>query len=411
MTTLPISLPRPHAGQKEVLTQARRYNVLACGQQSRRWGKSTLALHLLVRPALEGQPVGYFAPTYKLLLEVWRAMRARLAPITQRVNATERRIALITGGVIEFWTLEDANAGRSRKYARVVIDEAGLVPLLGETWHAAIRPTLADLEGDAWLMGTPKGRNFFWQAHTRALTDGDWQAWQRSTGDNPHIPPAEVAAMRSELPERIAAQELDAAFLEDAGGVFRNVRQLATAQPAPLSVPGHSYSIGADWGRTGDFTVFSVIDATTRAQVWLDRFTGVPFAQQRGRLIALWERYHRPPIIAEQNSFGLPLVEDLHTAGVTVHPFVTTNASKAEAVDSLALACERRAITLLTDPVQLAELEAFEAQRLPSGLTRYAAPEGLHDDTVMALLLAWHGAQRPTWNSTALAALARKTAL
>lgn len=390
-TMLTLSLPRPHAGQRELLRTARRFNVAACG---RRYGKSTLALHLLTRPALEGQPTGYFAPTYKLLLEVWRAMRARLAPVTRTSNATERRLELIGGGVVEFWTLEDENAGRSRKYARVVIDEAGLVPHLGEVWNAAIRPTLADLSGDAWLMGTPKGRNFFWQAFQRAATDPDWQAWQRSTGDNPHIPPAEVAAMRAELPERIAAQEIDAAFLEDGGGIFRHVRARSTAQPAPR-VMGHSYVMGVDWGRSGDYTVLSVIDVTARRQVHLDRFTGVEFAQQRGRLVATWERYGRPPVWAEQNSFGIPLIEALARDGVNVQPFVTTNASKAHAVDALALALEQATLELLNDPVQVAELEAYEMDRLPSGLVRYGAPEGAHDDTVMALLIAWQAAANP----------------
>lgn len=404
LTTLAVSLPRPHTGQRELLRTARRFNVAACG---RRYGKSTLALHLLARPALAGQPVGYFAPTYKLLLEVWRAMRSRLAPALAASNATERRLQLLTGGVVEFWTLEDENAGRSRKYARVVIDEAGLVPHLGEVWNAAIRPTLADLAGDAWLMGTPKGRNFFYQAFQRAADDPQWQAWQRSTGDNPYIPPAEVAAMRAELPERVAAQEIDAAFLEDGGGVFRNVRALSTAQPQPYA-PMHSYVIGADWGRTGDYTAFSVIDTTTREQVALDRFTGVAFAQQRARLIALWERYGRPPVIAERNGIGLPIVEALNADGLRVYPFDTTNASKAQAVDALSLAMERRTVRLLADPIQIAELEAYEAQRLPSGLLRYAAPEGAHDDTVMALLLAWHGADSPRgWDAAALAAFSK----
>jgi hypothetical protein len=403
-TTLTLSLPRPHAGQREVFATARRFNVLACG---RRWGKSTSALHLLARPALSGRPVGYFAPTYKLLIEVWRAMRARLAPVLAGSNATERRLELITGGVVEFWTLEDENAGRSRKYARVVIDEAGLVSHLGEVWNAAIRPTLADLAGDAWLMGTPKGRNFFWHAYQRAGSDPDWMAWQRSTGDNPHIPPAEVAAMRAELPERIAAQEIDAAFLEDGGGVFRNVRARSTARHVAGAEPGHAYVIGVDWGRSGDYTVISVIDVTARRQVHLDRFTGLEFAQQRGRLVATWQRFGRPPVWAEQNSFGIPLIESLVRDGVSVQPFVTTNASKAHAVDALALALERADVELLADAVQVAELEAYEAERLPSGLIRYGAPEGSHDDTVMALLIAWQAAAappRPVYRSTSEAA-------
>ena len=44
----------------------------------------------------------------------------------------------------------------------------------------------------------------------------------------------------------------------------------------------------------------------------------------------------------------------------------------------------------------LGELLAFQAERLPSGLMRYSAPEGMHDDCVISLALAWHGALAPT---------------
>ena len=74
-----------------------------------------------------------------------------------------------------------------------------------------------------------------------------------------------------------------------------------------------------------------------------------------------------------------------------VQPFTTTNASKQQAIDALALAFERQDITIIPDPVLIGELQAFEAKRLPSGMLRYQAPEGMHDDTVIALALAWQG--------------------
>ena len=63
-------------------------------------------------------------------------------------------------------------------------------------------------------------------------------------------------------------------------------------------------------------------------------------------------------------------------------------------MQSLGLAIERGDVTLLDDPVQTAELLAYEAKVLPSGMLRYGAPSGQHDDTVMGLGLAWLGAQR-----------------
>ena len=56
----------------------------------------------------------------------------------------------------------------------------------------------------------------------------------------------------------------------------------------------------------------------------------------------------------------------------------------------MALAFERGCLRIIPDATLIAELQAYEAERLPSGMLRYGAPAGMHDDTVMALMLAWH---------------------
>lgn len=75
-----------------------------------------------------------------------------------------------------------------------------------------------------------------------------------------------------------------------------------------------------------------------------------------------------------------------------MRPFNTTADSKAMLIDKLALAIEEKNITLPNDPVLIHELQAFEMERLPSGAYRYSAPNGGHDDMVMALALALHAA-------------------
>ena len=378
-----------HPGQDRLLREARRFNV---GSMGRRWGKSVLAELLMTETAGErGDRVGYFAPTYKLLAETWRDLDADLGPVLIERSLTERRMKMLTGGVIEMWSLEDVDAGRSRRYNRVIIDEAGLVKHLGDTWERAIRPTLADLEGDAWFLGTPKGRNFFWQAWQRGqdhVAYPDWNSWQMPTSVNPWIKPAEIEAMRQSMTERSFRQEILAEFLEDGGGVFRFVRESATSAPLTAGEEGHQYAIGCDWGRENDATVYVVVDIGERRMVALDRMLVTDYALQRMRLHALASAFGRPIILAEQNSIGGPVIEQLQREGLAVSPFVTTNSTKAQIIDALALAFERRELRILPDPVLIAELEAFESERLPSGLLRYGAPEGQHDDTVIAAALA-----------------------
>ena len=84
MPRLTLTLPEPHTGQQAVIDGARRFNVLVCG---RRFGKTTLGLDRCVAPEVLSYPVAWFAPSYKMLLEVWR--EAVLSEATDARDAIE----------------------------------------------------------------------------------------------------------------------------------------------------------------------------------------------------------------------------------------------------------------------------------------------------------------------------------
>jgi hypothetical protein len=121
----------------------------------------------------------------------------------------------------------------------------------------------------------------------------------------------------------------------------------------------------------------------------MDRSNRVDYTVQCERLKVLAEHWQPLQIIAEQNSIGQPIIEQLSRDGLHIQPFLTTHASKGQAIETLALAFERSEIRILNDPVLVSELVAYQGERLPSGLLRYGAPDGQHDDTVMALAMAW----------------------
>ena len=405
-----IQLVRPHPAQQQILDEASRFNVVALG---RRAGKSTLAQHLLADVALHAKPAGYFAPTYKLLAEFWREVRAVLEPVTRMKSEQDHRLELITGGTLECWSLDDPDPARGRKYALIVLDEAAMVRDLLEIWQLALRPTLTDLAGGAWFMSTPRGLNDFWSLYQQGQDplQTDWSSWQMPTSVNPFIATDELVSAQHELPERAWAQEYRAEFLQlEGGGVFRGVDAVSRLRPLEPQA-GHSYVIGVDWGRTNDFTAISIIDSSTLEQVALDRFSEIDYELQTERLHE-WCNVYRPTlVVAEANAMGRPLVERLQTGyarllgrprpALPVWAFETTNASKAALVQSLGLAIERGELTLLDDSVQQSELLGFEASVLPSGMLRYGAPQGQHDDTVIALGLAYLGAQRESVSAPA----------
>jgi hypothetical protein len=389
MATVSLQLPILTPAQAQIEREACRYNVVDAG---RRFGKSLFGVSLMADPVLQGYPVGWFAPTYKYLADVWREAKRILLPITTAKNEQDRRIETLTGGAVEMWTLDNKDAGRGRKYKRVIIDEAAMVPALLDIWNAAISPTLMDLRGDTFVFSTPKGHNGFWQMWQwgQGGARPAWMSWHFPTSANPHINPAEIEEMRRTRPERIFRQEIMAEFLEDAGGVFRRVMDAATAMEQQGAIEGHEYVIGVDWAKMSDFTVFAVGDLFTRQIVYLDRFNQIDYRIQRQRLAALSQRFRPSVILAERNSIGEPNLEDLQAAGLPVRGFTTTNESKAQIVEDLALAFETGAIGIIADPVLFGELPAYEMDRLPSGKMRYNAPEGVHDDTVIATALAWH---------------------
>lgn len=385
-----------HNGQAKIDRTYARYNIIACG---RRFGKDVYLMNKMAETGVDGYPVAWAAPTYKMLTENWRVVNDLVAPIIGRRDSQEKRLELITGGVIDFWSLDAADSIRGRAYKRFIINEGAFVPTLFETWANIIRPTLVDHKGDLFVASTPKGMNGFWQMFQYGLDEAmpEWKCWQMSSYENDRIEKTEIDAMVAMLPERVAQQEVFAQFLDDAGGVFRKVMAAATAKEQDAAQSGHEYIMGVDWGRSSDYTVITTLDLTTKSMAAMDRFSQVDYNLQSTRLKATYERFNPHVIIAEYNAMGGPLIERLQADGLPVRAFTTTNASKAQIIDNLALAFERGEVQILSDPVLISELQAYEAVRLPSGLMRYSAPEGLHDDCVMSLALAWSGTDGANW--------------
>jgi hypothetical protein len=153
--------------------------------------------------------------------------------------------------------------------------------------------------------------------------------------------------------------------------------------------------MGVDFGRYQDFTALVVLDETDRTVAVVDRFSEVEWGIQRARISALAKKWNVASILAEANAMGEPNIEALWREGLPIQSFVMTPKVKPGLVEALVAAIENGDIRLLPDPVLLAELEAFSYATQKSGYTIYGAPSGAHDDTVVALALAWRLAITP----------------
>jgi hypothetical protein len=389
-----LVLPRLRTDQAQIVGFGRGNQAnTAVVAMGRRWGKSTMAGAFCTLASVRGAQVAWVVPTYKNGRPLWRNVERYLAPLERvkraRLNKSERTAEIVGGGFLGIYSADNPTSILGEAFHLVVIDEAARIA--EEVWTDTIQPTLADYSGKALLISTPKGRNWFWREWVRGR-DGDpsVRSFQAPSADNPN-PRIKAAAelAKTRVPERTYRQEWLAEFIDDSNDVFRGVRQMADAEPQDEAIEGHQYVIGADWAQSQDYTVFAVVDSTLGAIVHIDRFTDTDYGTARNRLFALWQRFGECAVVAEQNGIGLPIIEELWRSGMPVQPFTTTNASKAEAVGAVVLAFEQRKLHLINHEPMLLELEIFESERTASGLIRYAAPAGFHDDIVMAICFAW----------------------
>jgi phage terminase large subunit-like protein len=365
--------------------------VLDCG---RRFGKDIIERNYAIEGALADEPVAWYEPEYKSLLENWSWMCKTLHPLIKRKSEQEKRLDLSTGGYIEMWSLQDKDASRGRHYKRVIINEAAKIPTLEYSWNAVIRVTLADLRGGAMLGSTPHGLNYFKNLFDRGNDplEAEWSSFQYTTYDNPYIPKSEIDEIKRTMPELLFNQEILAQFISLEGAVFRRIQEAACLEQLEAPLEGRNYTAGVDVAADVDYTVIIVMDAESKDMVFMDRFNRVDYPTLEDRLLTVYKNWHLSGMVVEANSIGRPVIDHLVQKGIGVTPFTTTNATKQTIIQSLQSAFEHDNIKIVNNPVLVGELLSFESKRSASGSFQYSAPEGMHDDTVMSLALAYYGA-------------------
>lgn len=412
MPVATIKLPRRLPWQQAIMDRRARFVVAMCG---RRAGKTTEGEVETAEALINGQRAAWFAPSYKLALEVWRDVLAMLGPLVKRSSEQERRVELHTGGVWEVWTLDGGGEpARGRSYDLVVIDEAGLVPDLLRIWDAAIRPTLADRKGRALFLGTPLGRRSgFVVLFERAQDEraDDWHAVRVGTADNPYIPRSELESTRAEAERNgtvgLWEQEWLGIPADDGSnpiGLSAIKRAESDRSERPIA------AVGIDLAQSVDYTAVYAVDALGR-WVHVERWQA-PWSVTKRRLAA-WLRQHcsedgrelSVPVCVDASGVGSPVVGDLHTMGLAVRGIVFTAAVRRKLLEQLIVDVQGGRLSLpRREDAQagfvVSELEALGTEVLPSGAVRYAVPDGMHDDGIMAAALcceAFKGAAVVDW--------------
>jgi terminase large subunit-like protein len=386
MTDVTVKRRRLHPGQLRIRQHPARFRVVMCG---RRFGKTLLGVDEAQEALLKGQAVGWFCPTYKYAVEPWADLRRRLLPITKKANEQERRLELLTGGVLEVWTCDTPDVGRSRAYDLAIFDEAGIIAKLETIWQADVRPTLTDRQGRALFLGTPKGRTHaFSTLFAKAQNAGpDWAAFRAPTAENTTLPglAQEIEAARHDMPAQAFAQEYEGLPADDGGNPFGLEAIAACVVQEWTQPPEAPMCWGWDFARAQDWTVGIALDAhynVTRLQRW----QLVPWGETKQMVQQFTGAV---PAWGDSTGVGDAVVEDLQRAGCPMIGVPFSRPMKQKLMERLARTIQQRQVRFPDGAIR-SELETFTFEYTSHGV-RYTAPEGMHDDCVMALALAVFG--------------------
>jgi hypothetical protein len=376
MPTIELEMLAPHHLQQQVIDNAARFNVLECG---RRFGKTELGKKLTCDMALQGKRAAWFAPTYKTMAEQWKELANTLRPVLVTSNKVEQQMTLIGGGVIDFWTLDNPDSGRGRKYHRVIIDEASIVRHIEQAWQETIRPTLTDFKGDAWFLGTPKGRRFFHSLYQKGQQgDRGWKSWRFATVENPFMSSSEVADAKADLPTHVFEQEYLGIPADDGGNPFGIDAIRACIKPLSTNTP---VAFGVDLAKSYDWTVIIGVDADGQVCRY-ERFQ-MDWGNTTDRILATVNGW---PTLVDSTGVGDPIVEKMQRVRQNIKGFNFSSRSKQQIMEGLASAIHRQGVSFPQGEI-VDELECFEYEYTKTGV-RYEAPHGLHDDCVCSLALA-----------------------
>jgi len=204
--------------QQEVMESSARFKVIAAG---RRTGKSHLAAVSLILSALNGEKgkTFYVAPTQGQARDViWNTIFDIAGEIIERSHVNNLEITLAGGNTIYLKGADRPDTLRGVSLKHLVLDEYAFMK--PEVFDSILRPALADCKGTAIFIGTPEGRNHFFDVYQGAESWDDWESFHYTSFDNPIVDRKEIEHARQTLPAWAFQQEFMASFDARTGGMF-----------------------------------------------------------------------------------------------------------------------------------------------------------------------------------------------
>ena len=371
-------------------------------KSSRQKGKSLTVANILLYYAINhGSCKNYYiAPTLKQAKEIYKTIMQAIgnSGIVLNSNASDLIIRFINNSSISFKSAEqgcDALRGFTCQ-GIVCIDEAAFIP--DEIFHT-ILPWIDYNNANMLITSTPFVKSgFFWdylnygKEGTHNTVTIDWSDAKYKAEMDTILPPERLEEYRNMLPSNVFKTEYLGEFLDDDGSVFINVSNCFETN---YIKPSDRLYVGIDWANGGnhDDTAISMLNQDGK-QVYLAYRNTLTPNEQIDWIEGILKQYRNQVVVVrpELNSIGTPYTDILRKRLQTMNfsGFNTTNKSKNEIVGQLQVAFEQGTIKILPDDKQERELSYYAAEyNMRTKTLTYNAPNGLHDDICIALMLSY----------------------
>jgi len=364
----------------------------------RRARKTTLAVNILIKECCKNpnSRYGYITSTYKAAKNiVWTDpnMLKSYLPMdaVEKINESELYVKFKNGSILSLHGADKPDNIRGVDFSGVVLDEFPLIKAM--VWDEIIQPIIRQSK-DRWaiFIFTPKGKNHAYQQWVKAKDNPEWKRYELRASQSNIFPEEELEKAKAETPQVLYLQEYECEFSDDASSVFKGITNCICGNKEDY-IAGRSYVTGVDLARTIDWTVIITMCRETKQVVSFQRFNQVDWNLQKERIILECTKYHSQLCI-DATGLGDPIAEDLKRAGVNIPEsgaFKISGASKKPLIERLIVAIEQRLITFPLIQELIDELGSYTYELTSQRNIRYTAPEGLHDDCVIALALCVYG--------------------
>lgn len=388
MPTINYTRPFLYPYQTEILDSPARFT---CTEAATKVGKTASHIIWLFEEALKckkGQSCWWIAPSFSQAKMAFDRMKDAIKDKSfYTVNETNLLITLITGAKMQFKTGDKPDNLYGDDVYAAVMDEASRCR---EAAWFALRSTITSTGGKCKFIGNVKGRkNWFYKISQKAKNGGDtnYQYFKITAYDaaaagmltkdgRPFI--EEIESAKVDLPESVFKELYLAEASEDGSNPFGI--QFIQQCIFPISI-NPSVAFGGDLAKSVDWTV----------EIGLDKYGSTShfrrYQMDWRSTISSFVALPPAPTRMDSTGVGDPIVEAVQAARQNVTGFKFNQYSKQQLMEGLALAIQQKKISF-PPGIIVDELESFEYEYTRTGV-RYTAPDGMTDDCVCALALAY----------------------